>query len=400
MIYTDEQLNLINEAKQWWRRPSDQLFQYTGYAGTGKSVVLFAILEALGVPPIKVAPMSYVGQAAIVMRLKGLLNAKTIHSWLYEAVEVPCVKDGKPVMDYYFNKPKTEIVFMPKMLDNIDLIFNDEAGTTPEYMAKEILSRGIKVIAAGDLGQLPPIEGKPGFLVNGDIKQLTTPMRQNENSPIYYLATRARKGLPIYKGYYGPNCIVIDEDELTDDMLAWAEVTICGKNSTRDAINKKIRHDILGIKSDFPVKGEQVMCRKNNWEVESDGINLANGLLGTVVNSPGVDGFDGKTLTIDFKPKNINTVFQGIDIDFEYLLANAFQRNILKNNRYSVGEKFEYANAITCHSSQGGQFRRGIYLEEYLSAEIQNNLNYTGITRFSDSIIYVKKKRKISFFSK
>jgi ATP-dependent exoDNAse (exonuclease V) alpha subunit len=65
-----------------------------------------------------------------------------------------------------------------------------------------------------------------------------------------------------------------------------------------------------------------------------------------------------------------------------------------KYNKYSFGEKFELAYAITTHLSQGSQYCNGIYMEEYLRPDINNNLNYTGITRFSNSLIYVKKKRK------
>ena len=43
-----------------------------------------AIINRLGLNMYDIAPMSYIGSAAIIMRLKGLINAKTIHSWLFE----------------------------------------------------------------------------------------------------------------------------------------------------------------------------------------------------------------------------------------------------------------------------------------------------------------------------
>ena len=42
------------------------------------------IISRLGLDMSQVAPMAYTGAAAIVMRTKGLFNARTIHSWLYE----------------------------------------------------------------------------------------------------------------------------------------------------------------------------------------------------------------------------------------------------------------------------------------------------------------------------
>lgn len=49
-----------------------------------------------------VAPMAYIGQAAINMRVNGLKNAKTIHSWIYHYTEVVVRdKNGNPVMDEF-----------------------------------------------------------------------------------------------------------------------------------------------------------------------------------------------------------------------------------------------------------------------------------------------------------
>ena len=84
---TDEQEFIINEAVNWYLNSSSNLFQFTGPAGTGKSVVLNSIVARLGLTIDEIAPMSYIGASAIVMRRKGLYNARTIHSWLYNPIE-------------------------------------------------------------------------------------------------------------------------------------------------------------------------------------------------------------------------------------------------------------------------------------------------------------------------
>ena len=86
---TPKQQKIVDEAVKWYYTSSEQIFQFAGNPGTGKSVVMNAIIDAIGLDRKKVAPMAYVGAAAINMRLKGLENAKTIHSWIYEMVEVP-----------------------------------------------------------------------------------------------------------------------------------------------------------------------------------------------------------------------------------------------------------------------------------------------------------------------
>ena len=85
--------------------------------------------------------MAYIGAAAINMRLKGMKNAKTIHSWIYDMIEVPILdKFGKIVMNEYFDRPEVTFKRIPKDLPDIDLIAIDEGGTVPLNMKQDILN--------------------------------------------------------------------------------------------------------------------------------------------------------------------------------------------------------------------------------------------------------------------
>lgn len=393
IIYNEGQERVIQEAVHTFKNTSQQVVQISGGPGTGKSTILLEIFRRLNIPLHRVAPMAFMGQASIVLRMKGFKNAKTIHSWLFTPEEVVKIRDGKTVMNEYFNTPETEVVFVPKPMDDIDAIAIDEGGSVPDYLKAEIESRGKKIIVTGDLDQLPPVGDNPAYLYSGKVLRLTENMRQNAGSSIPYIADRILKGLPIHKGFYG-DVLVIEESELTDQMYLNSDIILCGKNNTRDHINKKIRHDLLRIDSDIPLYGERVVCRKNNWNVEIDGINLTNGLTGIIENFPSVYGFDGKKLEIDFKPLIANSVFRNIHIDYNYLTSTHEQRKLLKYNKFSRGDKFEFAYANTTHLSQGSQYANGIYISEYLSKNIQKNLDYTGITRFSNSVIYVIPSKK------
>ena len=44
--------------------------------------------------------------------------------------------------------------------------------------------------------------------------------------------------------------------------------------------------------------------------------------------------------------------------------------------------------------TRGSEYAAGIYYEEFLRPEVQKALVYTGITRFKQSMIYVKKTKK------
>ena len=176
-------------------------------------------------------------------------------------------------------------------------------------------------------------------------------------------------------------------------------IIICARNDTREMVNENYRKNLLKLHSLIPLAGERMICRKNNWSIESEGINLVNGLIGNVAKSPGIHDYDNKlnTFKIDFKPIYTDGLFTDLECDYKYLNSNIKQRKFLKNARYSHGEKLEYAYAITVHSSQGSQFNNGIYVEERFAPEIKNKLNYTAITRFKDRIIYVKDRPKMYY---
>lgn len=394
-MLNEQQEFVRQEAIKWWNS-SEQIFQYTGGPGTGKTYLLHHILQSIGVDPERIAPMAYTGQAAIVMRGNGLPNARTIHSTLYETVEsYEKNPDGTYKRDPYFNKPITKLEFVPRDLDGIDLFILDEGSMIPVEMAKEINSRGKKIIVTGDLDQLPPVIGGSGYLVSGKTYRLTEIMRQQKNSPIIYLSKLALDGGNIPIGQYG-NCIVCYEDYLDDYTIANSDIIICGKNNTRDSINNNFRHNIIKTHSTVPIEGERIVCRKNNWNIGTpDGLNLANGLIGTVIRQPDVSSVSDKTYTLDFLPLMGQEPFYDLMCDYKFLNASYEERQILKNAKYSIGEKMEYAYAITTHMSQGGQFNNGILLEEYMyRGENQRKWLYTGITRFKDRFFLIKPKPK------
>lgn len=399
ITYNDDQSNLLKEAYNWWKYDkSNPLFQYAGSGGTGKSFMLHAIINTIGVPIDKVAPAAYTGAASIVLRTKGFPWAKTEHSWLYEPIEVVATdKNGKIIMNDTLGTPIMRTAFVPKPMEGIELMIIDEAPMTPIDIRREIESRNVRVIACGDLKQLPPVESAPAYLVDGKIHYLNQIMRQAEENPIVMMSNRAYQGLPLHKGYYGSpygSVLVIEEDELTDNMIAWSDIMICGTNRTRDFMNKKVREDILNIHSDIPQHGERLVCRKSDWTKEVDGISLANGLVGIVSSHPDISNFNGETFTIDFTPLILNKPFYRLQCNYEYLISDYNRRKILKGDKFSKGARMEYAYCITTHVSQGSEYANGIYFKEYLSKEINANLDYTGISRFKNSCIIVLPKRK------
>lgn len=396
----EEQKIVIEEAIKFYDNPNQQVFQYAGYPGTGKTFILHLIIEALGLDMSRVAPMAYIGQAAVNMRLNDMTNAKTIHSWIYKIDEkMKRDSDGNILLDPYFKTPITtlEFVYNKDAFKDIDLIIIDEAGSVPLSLKKDIERAGIKIIATGDLGQLPPPCDVPAYLNSGQVFKLTKIMRQenHENNGILQLFELAKNKQKIKYGKYGNNCIVIPESQLTNNMLKNADIVICGTNRTRDKYNKLIRETIFERTSEMPEHDDMLVSRQNNWQIECDGISLANGLRFKVASFPDISNCEnsGKTLRLDLKADRIPTsgLFKEIELDIRYLNSDYNTRNRMRNSKFSNGHKFEYGYVITTHMAQGAQYDNVVYIAEYFG-DLTHNLNFTGITRAKKNLIYVVKE--------
>jgi len=390
----DDQEKIRQAAVKWFFNESEQLFQIAGAAGTGKTFLIYEILRSLNLNPDQYLAMAYTGQASIVMRTRGFLSAKSIHSSLYELVEVADYDN----ISEAFNLPKKKKVFRlrPFIEDSIKLIFIDEAYMVPKRMIKDILSFGIKTIVCGDPNQLPPVGDDPGFLIDGKVHRLNQLMRQAESSPIVYIANRANKDLPIHCGRYGDQVLVITDDDIVPEMFTdFAQCVCCGTNRTREIMNSNIR-SLMGYSGQLPTFGERVICRQNNWDINCLGISLCNGLCGTVLSPADISRYDGNIFTIDFKPDLVNDYFRHLSCNMEYFLAPYPRKQEMKSmdKNYTKGEFFEYAYCLTTHLCQGSEYQTGIYIEEFTRPQMQRALNYTGITRFKQGLIYIKKKNK------
>ena len=265
IILNEEQEKIRQLAVSWFFNSSEQLFEYSGPAGTGKSVLIFEILKSLGLKENQYMPMAYTGAAAIVMRTKGFLTAKSIHSSLYEVVET-YEDENNDITRKAFglgSRKVTKFQLRTWIDPNVKLLFIDEAYMVPKYMVRDILSFGIKVIACGDPNQLPPIGDNPGFLVGYGVHRLTQLMRQSKNNPIIFLANRAMKGEPIHCGSYGNDVLVINDTDFIPEMIGFADAIICGLNNTRDTLNNYVR-SLLGYQDyQMPLYGERIIWQKS-----------------------------------------------------------------------------------------------------------------------------------------
>ena len=250
----------------------------------------------------------------------------------------------------------------------------------------------IPVLVTGDPHQLGPVKARPAYLNHSNFSMLHEIMRQDQDNPIVWIAQRILEDLPIHKGIYGNKVFVCEQDELTDNLLTSSNLILCCKNATRDYLNGYIRHNIFHYNERLPNYGERIICRKNNHNINIDGIELSNGLIGYCISQPNLDPRDSDTFIMDFIPDVTNRPFKALVCDYKYFVSPSKIRAKYIDD-YATGERFEFAYAITVHLSQGSEAPNGIYFKEYLRRDMQKRLDYTAVTRFKNTMIYVLPPR-------
>lgn len=367
-----DQKELLVKLKDWWTRRYRQYFVYSGAAGTGKTTVMLEFIEELGLDYNEYICAALIGKAVLVMLKKGL-PAKTIHSLIYNYI-FQSRGDGT-----------SEFTFQLK--DDLDkylkLLIIDESSFVTDSIKNDILSFGLPAIFTGDMNQLPPPFGSSSILEEPDhiLHQL---MRQKEGDMIVQFAANFLLGKRIPVGDYG-NCRMLDEFEMGRNLLDDYDVIICSLNRTRELINQYIRYEILNTGgSKVPYVGEKMICRDNKWGIMLGDFSLTNGTVGTVTSIEPPKKRQAKLYTrFDFKPDYIegNQCFHDLRLDLKYLNL-PFDERKTYNSLFKQEIKFEFANAITAHLSQGSEYPRVLFIQEPgFSYETHCRLEYTAATR-------------------
>lgn len=351
-----------------------------GYAGTGKSTLVQFIIDALELLEEDVVYIAYTGKASLVLRNKGCSNSMTAHRLLYHAKEKP---DGT-----YEFKPKRSLEF------NYKIIVLDECSMLPQEMWDLLLSHKVHVIALGDPGQLPPVEGATTTLVSPHI-MLEEVVRQAQDNPIIRLSMDIRSGKWIEYG--GPKeCRVMPKEKVSDKLLLGADQVLCGKNVTRHCLNEQLRKIKFGdMYSTKPMNGDKVICLKNEWQtLGSNEEPLINGMLGQINNISVRDGYLYQPeMFADFNSDN-NGFYEHLQMDYKIFTEkeNTVNKdNWMKFPKNMRAYEFDYGYAITTHKAQGSEFDKVIVYDEWLGdSEYHKKWLYTAVTRASKMLVVVK----------
>lgn len=388
-IYTLEetncQLKAMKEMKEWWyNKNKTPTYILAGAAGTGKTTMIKWITEDLGITD-KTVFATLTGKASLVLKSKGLKNSSTIHKLIYN---VNVDQDG--VLLGFSLKSKGEIDYK--------LIIIDESSMVSKELLVDLLSFEIPILFIGDKHQLPPI-GENKSLFDNPNSELFEITRQAKDNPIIMLAQKVINNEKIQLGNYDNKAFVITESRLmkSKEVLSKYDQILCATNATKNKINQQVRM-IKGINDIYPVYGDKVICRKNNWEKVINGDTfLLNGTIGTIDSKPKEDEFRYFDNTVnrskfdsiyhfDFK---VNTgTFKSIKVSYDHLLNGS--NEFTKLFTYGI-EMFNYGYAINIHQSQGSEWNNVILFGNKLFGDkpMRDKLLYTGITRAKSKLILV-----------
>ena len=384
MKLNEQQAQAIEALRKWWYNGNKQVFQISGAAGTGKTTLIRYLINEIKLEHDEVLFTAFVGKATLAMTRNGL-NAKTLHSAICYCKDEPVLDENGNVVTEY-NRRVTKRVFTRrrKIDPRIRLIVVDEGSMVPAKMAEWLLKFKVPIIVLGDLNQLPPVIGDSFFLKEPDVV-LTQIMRQSSESPIPYFAQNVLQngtkclspGLQI-----GNKINVLSKADITPELLKDYDVIICGTNKTRNNLNTYIRERIYGRTQDYPVIGDKLICRENDWTFSVDDVYLINGLIGYVTDID-LESISDYTMKIDFKPEFMDNEFKNVTLDRIYMGLSPNDKRFYRSNYH----KFEYGYAITCHLSQGSQYNRVlVFNESFGTAEERRKWLYTAVTRAIDKV--------------
>lgn len=434
------------------QRSDDCIFLLRGYAGTGKTSLVGALVKTMKMLRQRVLLLAPTGRAAKVMGGYAEAPAFTIHKHIYRQ---RTFGEEKFTAAPNLKENTLYIVDEASMIANDGLsssVFGD--GRLLDDLIHFVYScQGCRLILIGDTAQLPPVgemyspaldsEELCGYGLEVMEAELTQVVRQLDSSGILWNATRLRQCLcngeevPLMRVSF-PDIRVVPGNELIEYLEQ--SYHHCGKESTivitrsnkrANIYNMGIRNRILDYDCELS-GGDMIMVAKNKYLNGKD--LIANGEMAIVErirNERELYGFrfadatirllDRNEITIDEEtnadesmPLELDTVvlldtlhteapalsreqqqmlFMKVCEDYPELRNKRDLYKAVKADSHYGALQIKYAYAITCHKAQGGQWEdvyidQGYITEDMLTEDYIRWL-YTAITRATEHVFLV-----------
>jgi len=454
---TAQQFEVFHQLEKFVQsNAGDECFVLRGYAGTGKTTIIGALVKALPKAGCRTMLLAPTGRAAKVITNYSGKKAFTIHKKIYR-------KKSAMDLDAGFVLGQNTAVNTIFIVDEASMISDESADFSRNSLLQDLIEyvfsgENCKLMLVGDTAQLPPVGSqespalntrhlKDNYYLNLYAYELTDVVRQQKESGILHNATNIRelirKGEEVfpkldvrpYKDIYSMTGERLPEGlhYAYDKYGIENSLVICRSNKSANNFNQQIRNRILYREEEL-TGGDYLMVVRNNyyWLQQQDEKNssfIANGDIAKVRkvrNTEEMYGFRFANVVLEFidypdeEPLTCKVMLETLYSDSPSLPGTDNQRFFhavmedyadipdkrkrmeeLKKNPYYNALQVKFAYAVTCHKAQGGQWDAVFVDQGYLTEEMLNTdflrWLYTAVTRPTKELFLVNFSQE--FFS-
>jgi len=430
------------------------IFVINGYAGTGKTTALSAVINALWRVGIRSVLLAPTGRAAKVLSATSGRPAFTVHKHIYRQKSVDASGWGKFSLSP--NKAKHTLF----VVDEASLIGMEEnrqqsvfgSGNLLEDLVTFVRSgNDCRLILLGDAAQLPPVglQASPALQREfmdqfGGVHyaELTTVVRQARESVVLTDATMLRRLIESaapdemferlrLKASDGCEVQRIGGGELLEaisdayDRYGYDDtVVLCRSNKRAIRYNLGIRAQVL-FKEEELARGDRFMIVKNCYQFVEDvpeidyiangdvavlqkiwhfedryGLRFADALLrfpdyddAELQAKVCLDTLHSESASLTVEQQNM--LYEGVSADYADRGSKKKIWDAVREDPFFNALQLKYADAVTCHKAQGGQWRcvfiDNPFWEDMLTVEDLKWL-YTALTRAVEKVYLVNFK--------
>lgn len=433
-----------------------------GYAGTGKTTAVSAVISVMKEFQTKCVLLAPTGRAAKVLSSYTGQPAFTIHKHIYRQKSVGGDGFGQFTLSPNKDKSALFIVDEVSLIGIEAGQQQSTAAFGTGNLLDDLISfvrngAECKVILIGDSAQLPPVglDASPALMkdymaMHGgvDFVELSTVVRQQKESGILYNATLVRQMQAELE--YGPGVMDLCDlglevdrfddverigggeliEKISDAYSLYGEdetVILCRSNKRAIKYNLGIRSTVQ-FKEERLVRDDKLMIVKNCYQfVENvEGMDyIANGDIAKlqkisrfeeryglhfaearisfpdyddqeIVAKVILDTLESESASLTYEQSN--ALYQGVNEDYAHLTSKKKRYDAVREDKYYNALQLKYANAITCHKSQGGQWRcvfiDNAFWQDELTLDDLKWL-YTAITRATEKVYLVNFKDEL-----